>query len=51
MADEQEVAVRRYLEHRRRSRELARLLVALDRAAAEARPKPSRRARFSLAPR
>ena len=32
----------------RRARELARLLVALDRAAGEVRPAPARRTRFSL---
>jgi hypothetical protein len=34
---------------RNRSRKLAQMLVALDRAAAEARPRPRQRARVSLA--
>jgi hypothetical protein len=34
---------------RNRSRELARLLVALDRAAAEVRPAPVRKTRVSIA--
>jgi hypothetical protein len=34
---------------KRRTRELARLLVALDRAAAEVRPRPVRRNGVSLA--
>jgi hypothetical protein len=34
---------------RNRSRELARMLVALDRAAAEVRPAPVRRTRVSVA--
>jgi hypothetical protein len=34
---------------RNRSRDLARMLVALDRAAAEVRPVPARKARVSIA--
>jgi hypothetical protein len=49
-ADEQEMLVRLRRKFRRnRSRELARMLVALDRAAADVRPVPVRRTRVSTA--
>ena len=49
-ADEQEMFMRRFRKIRRDpAREIARALVALDRAAAEVRPQPRRRAGVSVA--